>query len=114
VISAANHIAASAGIDSKIMIFDLKDQNCAVKFCIEPTVYGGYSRLMVSVCLPNIIYAASTLGDLFCIDPRNGDIIKTLKGHVAPINAFIEMQESKTLVTAGDDNQCMAFDLRGI
>jgi hypothetical protein len=46
---------------------------------------------MVSVCLPNIIYAASTLGDLFCIDPRNGAIVKTLKGHVAPINAFIEM-----------------------
>jgi len=43
IISASNQIAASAGMDSKILVFDLKDQNCAIKFCIEPTVYGGYS-----------------------------------------------------------------------
>lgn len=114
VISAGSSVAASAGIDSKILIYDLRDQNCSIKFAIEPTVYGGYSKLMASVCLQNILFAASTLGDLFCIDPRNGAIVKILKGHVAPINAFIELPETKTLVTAGDDNQCMAFDLKGI
>lgn len=101
-------------MDTKINIYDLKDQNLSIKFVIEPTVYGGFTQLQPSLSLPNILVAASTLGDLFLLDPRNGATVKTFKGHAAPINAFIEMPEQKTIVTAGDDNQCMAFDLKGV
>jgi WD40 repeat protein len=114
VINSSSAIAASAGIDSKINVYDLKDQNCSIKFVVEPTVYGGFTKLLLSSCLPNVIYAASTLGDLFLIDQRNGVVIKAFKGHAAPINALIEMPENKTVVTAGDDNQCMAFDLKSV
>lgn len=113
-INEASNIAASAGIDSKILIYDLKDQNLSVKFTVEPTVYGGFSALLASACLPNILFAASTLGELFLIDVRTGQVVHSLKGHAAPINALIEMAESKVIVTAGDDNQCMAFDLKNV
>ena len=55
--------------------------------------------------------AASTLGDLFVIDPRNGEISKTIKGHAAPINDFCEVEKTGIIATAGDDNQCMLFSL---
>jgi hypothetical protein len=71
-INAPLQIAASAGMDSIINIYDLKDVNCAIKFTIEPTQFGGFSRLLFSACLPNVMFAASTLGDMFLIDPRNG------------------------------------------
>lgn len=45
VISAEINIAVSAGIDSKLNIYDLKDPKFACKFAIEPTVYGGYAKL---------------------------------------------------------------------
>lgn len=45
VINSSLQIAASAGIDSKINIYDLKDVNCSIKFTVEPTVYGGFTRL---------------------------------------------------------------------
>jgi len=53
------------------------------------------------------------MGDVTIIDPRNGSIMKTIKGHVAPINDIKEFQTlegQKLLVTAGDDNQCLIFD----
>jgi len=37
VIHSGNNIAASAGIDNNINIYDLKDQNCSIKFSIQPT-----------------------------------------------------------------------------
>lgn len=72
IISDSFNIAASAGIDSKINVYDLKDPNFNIKFIIEPTAYGGYSKLAMSTIYKEIIYAASTLGDLFLIDARNG------------------------------------------
>jgi WD40 repeat protein len=45
------------------------------------------------------------------IDIRNGNILRTYKGHQAPINDFIEVKEHKILVTAGDDFVCNVYDL---
>lgn len=53
------------------------------------------------------------MGDVNIIDPRNGEVIKTIKGHVASINDIKEFSledGKKLLVTAGDDNQCLVFD----
>jgi hypothetical protein len=45
---------------------------------------------------------------------RDGKLVKTFKGHAAPINDFIEVKPLEIVVTAGDDRQCLVFDLRGI
>ena len=64
----------------------------------------------------NVLIAASTLGDVSLIDPRNGAILKTIKGHCASINDIkevvgcLEDENQVMLVTAGDDNQCLVFD----
>lgn len=43
VISPELMMAASGGIDNTIFVYDLKDSS--IRHRIEPTVYGGYSRL---------------------------------------------------------------------
>ena len=58
-----------------------------------------------------MLYASSTMGDIVIIDVRNGNIVRTYKGHAAPVNDFIEDIYNKTLVTAGDDFVCNVFDL---
>jgi len=59
------------------------------------------------------LIAASTVGDVILIDPRNGSILKTMKGHVASINDIKELsigEGSNLIVTAGDDNQALIFE----
>ena len=53
---------------------------------------------------PHVLLAASTLGDFFMIDVRDGSNIKTFKGHAAAINDFIEVKYLELVVTAGEDN----------
>lgn len=48
VINPVLNIAVSAGIDSKLNIYDLKDPTFHIRYAIEPTVYGGYSKLAIS------------------------------------------------------------------
>ena len=68
----------------------------------------------------NVLIAASTLGDVSLIDPRNGAVLKTIKGHCASINDIkevvgcLEDENQVMLVTAGDDNQCLVFDATSI
>jgi WD40 repeat protein len=114
VISSTLQMAASAGIDNTIHIYDLKDKDYQIRNQVQPTVYGGFTKLAMSEVHPNILLAASTLGDFFLIDPRSGTVIKALKGHAAPINDFVEVKETGTIATAGDDNQCMLFDIKDI
>ena len=92
-----------------MLIYDLKDFSLRHK--IRPTDFGGYTKLVFSIIDPQLFYAASTLGDLFMIDCRNGEIVKTFKGHAAPINDFVEIEKTGCIATAGDDNQCMVFSL---
>lgn len=69
--------------------------------------FGGFSKLFWSSFSENCLVAASTLGDVIMIDPRSGEIIMTIKGHVASINDIKEFKTEdgkKMLVTAGDDN----------
>ena len=47
------------------------------------------------------------MGDVSIIDPRNGEVVKTIKGHCASINDIKEFKledGTQMLVTAGDDN----------
>lgn len=110
-ISATQPIACSAGIDSKINVYDMT--NFTLRLTVTVGQYGGFSKLFWSAYFPNTLVCASTLGDVSIIDPRNGSIIKTIKGHVAAINDIKEFQTlegQKLMVTAGDDNQCLIFD----
>ena len=77
--------------------------------------FGGFTKLFFSRFNENVLWAASTLGDLNMVEPRNGQIIDTFKGHVAPINDVVEWvtpEGQVRLVTAGDDNQCMVFSVK--
>ena len=65
-------IAASAGIDTNIFIYDLKD--FSVRSKVETGQYGGITRLFFSRNDPNRLIAATTVGDVHLIDPRNGQI----------------------------------------
>lgn len=104
-ISSSQPIACSAGIDCKIHVYDLS--NFTLRLSVTVGQFGGFSKLFWSQYNENCLVAASTVGDVIIIDPRNGAILKTIKGHVASINDIKEMQledGSKMLVTAGDDN----------
>jgi len=90
-------IGVSAGIDTVIFVYDLKDST--IRHRVEPTKYGGFTKLMFSTIQINtkagdgksiMLYAGSTLGDFFVIDVRSGEIVKQFKGHAAPINCFVE------------------------
>ena len=109
VISPTQQIAASAGIDNKIFIYDLNTY--AIRLTVNIGVYGGFTKLTFSNQDENTLIAGSTLGDISLIDPRNGQITKTIKGHIAPVNDYKEVSlfGERMLVTAGDDNQCMVF-----
>ena len=48
---------------------------------------------------------------MLVIDVRSGNILKTYKGHAAPINDFIEVPHHKIAVTAGDDFICNVYNL---
>lgn len=110
-------MGVSAGIDAMIIIYDLK--TLSIRHKISPTAYGGFTKVQFSsfpIKLPKeegqssiMCYAASTLGNMFVIDVRTGEVAYSFKGHVAPINHFVEINNTQQLVTAGDDNQCNVF-----
>ena len=112
VMSKVQPICVSAGIDTTINIYDLNTMSLRSK--IVPSEYGGYTKLVFSNILTHVVYASSTLGDMQMIDVRDGTVVKTFKGHAAPINDFMEIKELELLVTAGDDHQCFVFDLKNI
>jgi WD40 repeat protein len=97
-------------------VYDLK--NLSIRHKLAPSDVGGYSKLMFSTFKLSVsdnkeekaimLYAASTVGDFFVIDPRSGSTVKTLKGHISSINWFVEV--SQLVITAGDDNLCLVFD----
>ena len=104
-ISHTQPIACSAGIDCKINIYDLT--NFKLRLTVTVGQFGGFTKLFWSSYYQNCLVAASTLGDVSVIDPRSGEITKTIKGHVAAINDIKEFQNEagqKMIVTAGDDN----------
>ena len=110
-ISTTQPIACSAGIDCKIHIYDLT--NFQLRLSVTVGQFGGFTKLVFSSIYQNCLIAASTLGDISIIDPRNGAIVKTVKGHCASINDIKELKlEDGTpmLVTAGDDNHCLVFN----
>lgn len=78
---------------------------------ITAAEHGGFSKVVFSEIDPCIFYASSTLGNLLVIDVRSGQKLRTYKGHMAPINDFIEVVQHKILVTAGDDFLCNVYDL---
>ena len=46
------------------------------------------------------------------IDPRNGAVVKTIKGHMASINDIKELKladGTQVIATAGDDNTCLVY-----
>ena len=81
---------------------------------IQPVEYGGYTKIQFSVLHPHLLYAAGTFGDFNVIDVRNGQLVRTFKGHAAAINDFTEVSPLEIIVTAGDDRQCLVFDIRGL
>ena len=59
-----------------------------------------------------MLIAASTLGTISLVDPRNGAVLKTIKGHMASVNDIKELcleDGTQVLATAGDDNSCLVF-----
>ena len=110
-ISKTQPIACSAGIDSKINVYDMT--NFTQRLTVTVGQFGGFTKLFWSTYFQNCLVAASTLGDVVIIDPRSGEVVKTIKGHIASVNDVKEFQTAdgkKMLVTAGDDNQCLVFD----
>jgi len=95
-------------MDTKIHVYNLKELNLRTK--IEAAEYGGFSKVQFSTLDVHIFYAASTLGSVVAIDVRSGALLRTYKGHAAPINDFLEVPEHKVLVTA-DDFLCNVYDL---
>ena len=99
----------SCAIDTKIHVYSLKEHKLRQK--IEAAEYGGFSKIEFSTLDVHMFYAASTLGHLVVIDVRSGALLRTYKGHAAPINGFLEVPEHKVAVTVGDDFLCNIYDL---
>lgn len=110
--SRSHPICVSAGIDTKINIYDLNRTELRAK--LEPTEYGGYSKLVFSQNNPFILYAASTLGDLHAIDVRDHKVVRTFRGNTGAINEFVEVKDLEIVVTAGDDRECRVFNMKNL
>jgi WD40 repeat protein len=110
--SKSHPICVSAGIDTHINIYDLTRTELRNK--IEPTEYGGYSKVQFSQNHHHILFAANTLGDFHAIDVRDGKVVKTYRGNTGPINDFVEVKPLEIVVTAGEDRECRVFDIRGL
>lgn len=82
-------VCVSAGIDTKLNIYDLTKTELRAK--IEPSEYGGYSRIKFMDNHPHLLLAASTLGDLLVIDVRDGKTARTFRGNTGPINDICEV-----------------------
>ena len=95
-------------MDGKINIYNWKESK--LRQTIE-TSEPGFSGVKFSLLEPHCFYATSTKGDLLIIDVRSGNILKTYKGHAAPINDFVEVPHHKVVVTAGDDFVCNIYNL---
>ena len=65
-------IAVSAGIDTNIYIYDLKD--FSIRLTINFGQYGGITKLKFSTNNQNRLIALTTTGELMLIDPRDGKI----------------------------------------
>jgi len=96
-------------METNINIYNIKEQT--VRSQITAATHGGFSKVVFSEIDPCIFYASSTIGNLLMIDVRSGSIIRTYKGHMAPINDFLEVVQHKIVVTAGDDFLCNVYDL---
>ena len=90
----------------------------SIRHKLSPAQYGGYTKLMFSSVKLKVgdehhilLYAASTMGEFYLIDGRNGTTIKTYRGHGSSINWFVEVKSRGWIVTAGDDNICNVFQL---
>ena len=92
-----------------INIYNIKENTVRQK--ITATESGGFTKLQFSQIDPSMFYASSTTGDIMIFDVRNGNKIRTYRGHAAPINDFIEVVQHKVIVTAGDDFVCNVYDL---
>lgn len=81
VICTTQPIACSAGIDTKINVYDLTDLTQRLKVSIGE--FGGFSKVFWSTGSDSRLnlVAASTLGDIYTIDPRSGLVIKKIRGH---------------------------------
>lgn len=64
--------------------------NFTMRLTVTVGQFGGFTKLFWSTFFTNCLVAASTLGDVYVIDPRNGSVVKTIKGHVASINDIKE------------------------
>ena len=100
-------IAASGGMDAKIFIYDLKDMS--IRSTVDLSEFGGITRLLFSKNDANTIICSTAAGEMHLIDQRNGQIKKTIYGHVEPVNEVIEIPRQSLIVTAGDDNLCRLF-----
>jgi WD40 repeat protein len=109
-ISKAFPLAVSGGIDDKVLIYDVNHYTQRSEIFIGS--HSGTTKLKFSEVDPNLVWAASTLGELRLLDVRASSVVKTFLGHIDPITDFVEVPERNLIVTASEDKKCFIFDIR--
>jgi len=104
------NLAATGGLDGAINVIDIGKHEVKIK--LKLTEEGeGVTRMLFSKIHNHILYVGSTYGSIYIFDIRNGEITKTLKGHVAPVMEIVENVTHNVLISAGDDRKCLVFQL---
>lgn len=106
---ASGKSVACGSLDGTIKIIDVGKQ------CLSIDVpkledESGITKLVCSRTSPHI-YAGSTLGNVYQIDYRSGEITKKFTAHTDSIMDFVVDEERKKLITVGDDKLAYVFDL---
>ena len=103
-------IVATGGIEGSVRIIDVGKQTVRLQIPkLEDD--GGVSWLRFSEIEREHLFIGSTAGTVYRMDVRNSEIVKQYQGHSDAVMAFAESRAHNVLVSAGDDKQCLVFDL---
>lgn len=108
----SNNLVATGGIDGVVHIIDTGKQVIKIQFAIKDEGDdGGVTRLLFSSLYEEFLYVGSTSGKIYKYDIRDGQCKHTYKGHTDAVMEMVENRAHNVLVTAGDDKQCLVFDM---
>jgi WD40 repeat protein len=94
---------ASGGMDRKVRVWDLSTGDQVFSFDADP--YGGYPEISDVAFNPSGTILASTgLGTVTLYDLNNGELLRVISGHEAPVERIKFNSNGSLIVSGGSDN----------
>jgi WD40 repeat protein len=100
----SKHLAITSG--DNLYIWDLQKRF----FAKTVNLPGGFTTSIAYSNKGNSIAVASEKGNIYLVNPQNGEITKTLRGHTGIVRSVNFNNASTKLVSCGDDSALILWD----